>query len=178
MKRISLLVSLFFLVGLFALPTEAAKFKRLSLNKIADSGLARAAKRWKSLTRSASDTASAAVQILSKKESEPWEQTVKQVLWDEYTNDISAESTPKDAANIRALVEDLLEASSWFQDEEAREQVRRELPQLLSRALRANRHTLLFTGGIGGEFDGAYMHITVVDLKNQQVVSIYGGYSE
>jgi len=160
-------------------PAQAAKFYEIDLDEIANQNLKALAQGWREITDGVEDTGALAWKITSKKSTEDWANTIKQIHYSmggNWIDDASAEKVLKDRKNLKMLVLRLVDSSVWIEDDN-RDYAQEELYPLLEKVLFETRGVRIYIGHAGGDF-GGYLHITVIDFRNQQIVSVIGGYAE
>jgi hypothetical protein len=157
---------------LFATPAEAAKFKGGSVK---DPQLAAGLKVWKGITHGCMDVGSKTLCIVSRKPAEKWENTVKQALWGQYVEGVSAAKISKTKTSLASAVSGLFDANGELSA--ASPATRARVTNALYTAVKGKGKTV-YSGGIWGAFDMSYTHVTVYDSKTKQLTSIFAGYSE
>lgn len=163
-------------LALLAAPAaEAAKFKVVGPSKLASVKQQNVIKLWKQISRGECDAGYKAVCILSKKPTERWEQTIKQVLWGHYVEGVSAAPSSASKKSITSAVNAVFDAHGALSQKSPA--VRQKLADALYDAVKTGK-CKVYTGGIWGAFDGDYTHVTVRNPKSNQLFSIYAGYSE
>ena len=160
---------------LVAPAAQAAKFKVVGPSKLTSVKQQNVIKMWNQITRGECDAGYKAVCIISKKPTERWEQTIKQVLWGNYVESISAAKTSSSKKSITSAVNAVFDAHGALSQKP--QAVRSKLANALYDAVKAGK-CQVYTGGIQGAFDGDYTHVTVRTPKTNQLFSIYAGYSE
>ncbi len=172
MRTIGLALAL----ALFVSPAaEAAKFKVVGPSKLTSAQARGAINRWNQISRGECDAGYKAVCIISKKPTERWEQTIKQVLWGNYVEGVSAAKTSATKKSIGAAVNAVFDAHGALSQKP--QTTRDKLTNALYDAVKAGK-CQVYTGGIWGAFDGDYTHVTIRNPKSNQLFTIYAGYSE
>lgn len=172
MRSIGLALTLALLVSPAA---EAAKFKVVGPSKLASVKQQNVIKLWKQISRGQCDAGYKAVCIVSKKPTERWENTIKQVLWGNYVEGVSAAKASASKKSITSAVNAVFDAHGELSQKP--QAIRSKLVNALYDAVKAGK-CQVYTGGIWGAFDGDYTHVTVRTPKSNQLFSIYAGYSE
>jgi hypothetical protein len=155
---------------LVAAPAEAAKFKG---GKVADTKLAAGLKMWNGMTSGCMDVGSKTLCIVSRKPTEKWVNTVKQALWGNYVEGVSAAKISNSKKSLSSAVNALFDANGELSSKSPA--VRAKLTNALFDAVKGKT---VYAGGIWGAFDMSYSHVTIYDRKTNQLMSIYAGYSE
>lgn len=172
MRSIGLVLALALLASPYA---EAAKFKVVGPSKLTSVKQQNVIKMWNQISRGQCDAGYKAVCIVSKKPTEKWEQTIKQVLWGSYVEGVSAAKASASKKSITSAVNAVFDAHGDLSQKPAA--VRSKLANALYDAVKAGK-CQVYTGGIWGAFDGDYTHVTVRNPKSNQLFTIYAGYSE
>jgi hypothetical protein len=131
---------------------------------------------WKQLIRGQCDAGNKTACILSKKPTEKWESTIKQVLWGQYVEGISVGKVPATKASLRSSVNSLFDAHAGALSTTSTA-ARVKFADALYSAIKGKQCSV-YTGGITGAFDASYQHVTIHDKKNKEIFSLYAGYSE
>ncbi len=172
----------FVLVLLMLISTSAmaAKFELIRENSLVNEKLAQLATTWTQGPGTHTDVNLQAAQILKKRASEPYSNTLMQMLWGSYTFEVSAEKSSFTRKVLRKEIDFLFDASTWLQSEATLEQIKKYKKDLLAALVKlgTSQDVEIYVGVIEGDFSASFVHISLVDLTNQQTLSLIGGYSE
>lgn len=171
----------FVLAAALGATARAAKFENISLSEVSNKDIAAVAKVWNKISKDAEDTGYKAVRIISRKPSESTENSLKQILWSKYVTELSVTQEKATLPSCRRLAKALIEGSARLAPGASKpklDKMAEELASPLFDAVRDSKKVELYSGSITGYFDMSFVHITLFDKKKNEVVSIYGGYSE
>lgn len=168
------------LLFVFSTQTFAARFEIIEGAKLENVKLQELSKFWSEGPGKYTDVFAQSAVIISKRPSEPYENTLMQMLWGSYTFSVSADATRFERTILKKEIDFLFDASSWLQNEAEPSQIRAFKKELLQRLLELSKNSeiFLFVGVIEGDFSSSFVHLSLVDTKNQQTLSLVGGYAE
>lgn len=168
------------LLMFFSMSAMAAKFEIIREQSLVNEKLAGIATLWNEGPATHTDVKLQAAQILKKRSSEAYANTLMQMLWGTYTFEVSAEKSNFTRKVLRKEIDFLFDASTWLQSEATLEQIKKYKKDLLSALakLATSSDLEIYVGVIEGDFSASFVHISLVDLTNQQTLSLIGGYSE
>ncbi len=174
MNKIAGFAAVTLAVSFFVSSASAAKYE--VIGELSDPNLEKILKVWTGITKGTEDTGSKAVAILEKSESEDWGNTVRQVLWSRDVEKISADVVIRTEEELDRVVESLFEENAGLQEAPKSQWGR------LKNALKSvwpDPKLVVYFGIIQGGNGGLYFaYVSLVDLRNEEVLSIYSGYTE
>lgn len=168
------------LLFVFSTNLFAARFEIIQGDKLENVKLQELSKFWSEGPGQFTDVFAQSAVIMSKRPSEPYENTLMQMLWGSYTFSVSADATRFERNILKKEIDFLFDASSWLQNEAEPSQIKAFKKELLQRLMQLSKSSeiLLYVGVIEGDFSSSFVHFSLVDIKNQQTLSIVGGYAE
>jgi hypothetical protein len=121
--------------------------------------------------------------ITEKKSSEAWTRTVQQLIYATgapYVEDVSASAVPKNGRAITKALEEVLEATGFYDKVEDTEANAfwDEFGETLQNQILDESSVIAVEGGIDGAFSLSHAYLALIDRKSGEVVIISGGYSE
>ncbi len=152
-------------------PASAAKF--VYTKQLSNPDLRAGRKAWQQISRGFEDTGSKTVRIVARKPGEKWPNTVKQVLWGQYVEGVSAAPVKPTRAALAKAVNAVFDSSGIGTKSAP---ARAGLTDKLFKAVKSGMS--VYSGGIWGAFDMDYAHLTIHDKAHGEMLSIYAGYSE
>ncbi len=164
----------------FSLNAMAARFEVIRESALTNEALAHVAQIWNAGPANHTDVSTQATQIISKKPSEPYANTLMQMLWGTYTYQVSAEPASFSRKVLKKEIDFLFDAATWLQSEASLEQIKKYKKDLLTALLKlsSSQGVEIYVGVIEGDFSASFVHISLVDIPNGQTLSLIGGYSE
>jgi hypothetical protein len=183
MKR-GMLVSLVILVLLSAIPTifaSSTESKLIDLKELKSRELRELATLWDNMLGSYDDAGYHAKQILKKDDKNKLENIVRDLLMDKYIDQISVKEYEFTTKNTIELAEKQVKSCAWFIYTAKESQVtlfQQKLTIAITETLRSNKKLKMYSGNIIGDFDLYYRYTSFVDWENDQLMTIFCGYSE
>ena len=116
-----------------------------------------------------------AAHVKSKKSTEKWENTIKQILWGQYTDSMDVVSVGTSSRAVADAVTTM--TGDDFDGDLDKEEAALKLKRLVTEAVQ-NGNTLLFKGGLEGAFSTSIGFLTIVNLETMEVLAIGDGYCE
>lgn len=164
----------------FSLNAMAARFEIIRESALVNTKLAEVAEVWSAGPANHTDVSAQAAQILAKRPSEPYANTLMQMLWGTYTYQVSAEPSSFTRKILKKEIDFLFDASTWLQSEASLEQIKKYKKDLMAALLKlaSSKDIEIYVGVIEGDFSASFVHISLVDVTNGQTLSLIGGYSE
>lgn len=172
--------SILALLLIFSATTQAARFEVIGSEKLVNKSLRELAQFWTQGPGQHTDVYAQAASILKKRETEPYEHTLMQMLWGNYTFQVSAEAAVLERMVVKKEIDFLFDAATWLQSEAEPAQVKAYKKELLSRLMKfaALEQIQFYVGVVEGDFSASFVHLSLIDLENQQTLSLLGGYAE
>lgn len=172
--------TLFALLILFTASVQAARFEIIAGENLINKELRELAQFWNQGPGQYTDVYAQAATILQKRDSEPYEHTLMQMLWGSYTFQVSAEGAKLERAVLKKEIDFLFDAATWLQSEAGPEEVKAFKKELIRRLMKfaTQEQIQFYVGVVEGDFSASFVHLSLIDLKNQQTLSLLGGYAE
>lgn len=163
----------------FATTLGAYELEDLKNYEISNPSIGQIVEVWDTLTEYSMDTGASIFQVTDIEEDATWEEIIEESLDGEYVDEIMLQEVEVTLDSARGMVWDLFYSSAYLEvPEHMKEVYISGLGAVINSAIESNPNIKVYDAGVWGAFDASYYHIILVDTENNQMVSIYGGYSE